>query len=409
MNKYVVLQPIKDKESNIFAYEMVYEVEKMDIYNYAEDCQAADAISEFFMQSNQLIADGFLTFITFTPNLLFKKIPKIFESEDLVIQIDESAIIHPLYNKLISEYKKEGYKIALNNFRFTPQYFNIIDSIDYIKIDFRKGKRVSIENLICMAKGLNKKCIALGIETENEYENAMSSGVDYLQGSYTARKTVIETSKKEFKQDNFFKLIVEVTKEDADFDRVEEIMSVDARLTYSILKIVNSPYFSLRHRITTIHQALMMLGLVQLKRWVYLLSFKEDNDSKSDEILKTSFLRASLCSELIKTAKDIPINKNEAYLMGMFSTLNILIGAPLGELLDEIFIADEVRDALLSFKGRCGTLYKLVISYEMADWKTMKSCAKELEIPINVITQTYSSCVDEVNTIWNSMFSYTEE
>ncbi|MPM44663.1 Cyclic di-GMP phosphodiesterase CdgJ [bioreactor metagenome] len=409
MNKYVVLQPIKDKKNNIFAYEMMYEVEKMDIYNYAEDFQAADAISDFFMQNNHIISDDTLTFITFTPNLLFKNVPRIFESGDLVIQIDESVIIHPLYNNLISKYRKEGYKIALNNFRFTPQYFAIIDSIDYIKIDFKRENQASIENLICMAKGLSKKCIATGVETKNEYEYAMATEVNYLQGAYIAQKTKMQTTTSEFKQDNFFKLIVEVTKDDADFDKVEEIMSLDARLTYSILKIVNSPYFALRHRVTTIHQALMLLGLVQLKRWVYLLSFKEDNDFQSDEILKTSFMRASFCSELIKFAKDMPINKNEAYLMGMFSTLDLLIGAPLSKLLGAIYVADEIKDALLNFEGSCGALYKLVLSYEKADWNTMKNCAEELEVPTSIIAQIYYDCIKEVNTTWDSMFSYTDD
>ncbi len=408
MNKYVVLQPIKDKENNIFAYEMMYEVDKLDIYNYAEDFQAADAISNFFMQNNHMLSEGTLTFITFTPNLLFKNVPRIFESQDLVIQIDDNAIIHPLYNNLISKYRKEGYKIALNNFQFTPKYFAIIDSIDYIKVDFRNENHVSIENLISMAKGLRKKCIATEVETKEDYDFAMSTNVDYLQGSYVSQKAKMQARKTEFMQGNFFRLIVEVTKDDPDLEKVEEIISLDAGLTYSVLKVVNSPYFALKNRATTINQALTLLGLVQLKRWVYLLSFKEENDIQSEEILKTSFLRANFCSELLKFAKDMPINKNEAYLMGMFSTLDSLFDAPLSELLEGIYVSNEVKNALLNFEGRCGTLYKLVLSYEKADWNMLKKYADELQIPRNVIAQVYFDCVEEVNNTWNNTFMYEE-
>lgn len=409
MNKYVVLQPIKDRGNNIFAYEMMYDVDKMDIYNNAEDYQAADAISDFFMQNNHMLSDGRLTFITFTPNLLFKNVPRIFESKDLVIQIEDSAVIHPLYNNLISKYRKEGYKIAANNFQFTPQYFAIIDSIDYIKINFKNANHSSIDNLISMAKGLNKKCIATGIDTKDEYDHAMSTDVDFVEGTYISQKSKMHTRKTEFMQGNFFRLIVEVTKDDPDLDKVEEIISLDAGLTYSILKVVNSPYFALKNMASTINQALTLLGMVQLKRWVYLLSFKEENDIQSEEILKTSFLRANFCSELIKYAKDMPINKNDAYIMGMFSTLDLIFNEPLSELLDGIYVVDEVKDALLNFGGRCGILYKLILSYEKADWNKLKEYADELEIPRNVIAQVYFNCMEEVNTTWDNAFIYVDK
>ena len=404
MNKYVVRQPIKDKGNNILAYEIMYKVDKMDIYNQIEDFQAADTISDFFMQNTTLISGNGLIFITFTPNLLFKNVPKIFENDSLVIQIEDNVVIHPLSSKLITKYRKEGYKVAANNFQFNPKYFSIIDSIDYIKIDFGNADRGSIDNLVSMAKGFNKKCIATGVDSKDVYDYAASKNVDYFQGVYVSEIAKTHMRKTEFIQGNFFRLIIEVTKDEPDLDQIEEIISRDAGLSYMILKIVNSPYFALKNRATTIKQAITFLGLVQLKRWVYLLSFKDEDDKQSEEVLKISFLRANFCSELAKYIKDFPISKNEAYTMGMFSTLDVLIDAPLSELLDEIYLSDEIKDALLSFKGKCGTLYKLVLSYEKADWNNLKSYADELGIPKNVIAQVYFNCVEEVNNTWNNAF-----
>lgn len=404
MNKYVVRQPIKDKSNNILAYEIMYEVDKMDIYNQIEDFQAADTISDFFMQNTALISGNGLVFITFTPNLLFKNVPKIFENDSLVIQIEDNVVIHPLSIKLIAKYRKEGYRVAANNFQFNPKYFSIIDSIDYIKIDFKNADHGSIDNLVSMAKGFNKKCVATGVDSKEIYDYAISKDIDYFQGVYISEIAKTHMRKTEFIQGNFFRLIIEVTKDEPDLDQIEEIISRDAGLSYMILKIVNSPYFALKNRATTIKQAITFLGLVQLKRWVYLLSFKDDDDNQAEEVLKISFLRANFCSELVKYIKDFPISKSEAYTMGMFSTLDVLIDAPLNELLDEIFLSDEIKDALLSFKGKCGTLYKLVLSYEKADWHNLKNYADELGIPKNIIAQVYFNCVEEVNNTWNNAF-----
>ena len=178
---------------------------------------------------------------------------------------------------------------------------------------------------------------------------------------------------------------------------------MDATLTYSLLKIVNSAYFALRNRATEVHQAIMVLGLGQLRQWIYLMgsgSADGTMDPSQEEFLKTSFMRATFCSELMKYAKNMPINRNDAYLMGMFSTLNYLIAAPLEEILAEIPISMDVKAALLLHEGRCGALYDLVLSYERADWPAIGSLAGELEIPVNLLTNTYFQCLEEVNGIW---------
>ena len=119
--------------------------------------------------------------------------------------------------------------------------------------------------------------------------------------------------------------------------------------------------------------------------------------------MKKSFMRANFCSELMNHAKDMPISKSEAYLMGMFSTLNYLIDAPLEEILSEVPVSDEVKNALLSHEGRCGKLYELVLSYEAANWEKINALVEELGIPSNLITSVYFICMDNVNTLWEQL------
>ena len=183
---------------------------------------------------------------------------------------------------------------------------------------------------------------------------------------------------------------------------------MDATLTYGLLRIANSAYYAMRNRVTTIRQAVMTLGIGQLKQWVYLLSASNDEneiDPASEEFLKLSFMRASFCSELMDWAQNMPINKGDAYLMGMFSTLNYLIDAPLEEILAQVPLPDEIREALLHQEGRCGKLYKLVLSYERADWAQINELAEELGIPSNKLTNLYFNCMDMVETTWQQLTS----
>jgi EAL and modified HD-GYP domain-containing signal transduction protein len=174
---------------------------------------------------------------------------------------------------------------------------------------------------------------------------------------------------------------------------------------------VNSAYFALRNRATNVHQAVTILGLGQLRQWIYLMGEGNeagDIDPNQEEFLRTSFMRATFCSELMKMAKKLPITRNDAYLLGMFSTLNHLIAAPMEEILAEIPVAKPVKEALLTQEGPCGALYKLVLSYERADWASIGALAEELHIPIDQLTSTYFQCLDEVNNIWQQLMSMQE-
>ena len=107
-------------------------------------------------------------------------------------------------------------------------------------------------------------------------------------------------------------------------------------------------------------------------------------------------------------AKGVPISKGDAYLMGMLSTLNYLIDAPLEEILAEIPLPDEIRAALLTREGRAGKLFSLVLSYERADWGAIEAMAKELEISVDLLTNTYFNCLNEVDTLWRSLMETSE-
>ena len=413
MDRCVVRQAIKEKETGkITGYELIFQGGKDSLYNNNE-ASAADTISDFLVaNSTKIINDG-LMFVTFTPSLLLRNTPKMFGADKVIIQIEDTVIIHPLAMPLIKKYREAGYKFAINDFQFTPKYFSMLDYASYIRInmtgyDNDSSKKRTVQNIIEMAKGFGRKCVATEVNTKELYEEAMQLEIDYLEGSYIANTMVDKVDKVEYMQGNFFQLVIAVSKDEPDFVEVEEIIRRDAGLTYALMRLVNSAYFALRTRTASIRQALITLGIGQLRHWVYMLSFDQNKTEGTEEILKISFLRAKLASELVKRVPDSTISSNDAYMMGMFSTLDYMVNAPLSELLSEIPIPDEIKEALLEGTGTAGALQRLVVSYENADWKTSKECAETLGIPSAGLAQIYVDCAEEVNGIWQSLMTDME-
>lgn len=402
MDSYIVRQALVNEKQESFGYEILY-TDNSFRAEHTDDASAANAIENFLssMDSERFL-DGKTAFLTFTPNLLEKGIPKMFKTNKLVIQIEDSLITNPLSQNLITKYKQSGYKIAVVDFEFAPRFFGILDIVDYIKVNF-SGDPSSVENIVKIGKSFGKKVIAYNVETQDAYDRAKELGCTYYQGTFVSEKMPTTVKKVNYLQSNFFLLMVAVTKDEPDIDEIENIISRDVSLTFSLLRLVNSAYFALRNKARSVKQALVILGLGQLKQWIYLLSFKQDDGSMPDELIKISFLRATFASELLEYAQDMNISRSEAYLLGMFSTLGKLMRVPLEDALEQLPISDEIKLALLKKEGRTGSLYKLILSYEKADWKTMSSCAAELGIPQSVIAQKYFECVESVNNIWNGL------
>jgi len=408
--KYIVRQPIKDAEVNTIGHEILYhganQAFSSDNSTSSAEFAAANTIYSFLTQNSPKVLKGALNFMTFTTMLLMKKTPRLFDKSDLVIQIDDAVIIHPLSMHLVQQYVREGYRVAVNDFQFTPRYLALLDDIHFIKISAKTATEVTIRNTVEVAHSMNIKCIVTNIEDARTYERAVSLGADGLEGSYVAGKLTTKAHSSAYIQSNFFQLMVAVTRDEPNVEEIEQMIAADASLSYGLLKMVNSAYFALRHRATTIRQDIMTLGLGQLKQWIYLLSAsnaENEVDAGSEEFLKQSFMRANFCSELMKHAKKMPISRSEAYLMGMFSTLNHLVDAPLEEILEELPVSSEVKMALLKKEGRCGKLYELVLSYEAANWNAITSMAEELGIPNQLLTNVYFIFVENVDMLWEQL------
>lgn len=413
MNKYVARQPIKNmEEGNVVGYEVLFQHDHDALYN-GPDYEAADTIAAFLMQNNGKIFHDKLTFVTFTPSLLFRNVAQMFDKDKLVIQLEDNLIIHPLASVMVKKYSDLGYQFAIDNFQFSPKYFAMLEYVQYIKIDVHRrndpNQRKTIDELVNMMTGFGKKCIITGVNTVEEFESAKAMGAGFVEGNYIAGSTLTKYKKMDYLEGNFYQLVVEVSKDEADIDVIEHIISRDTALVYGLLKVVNSAHFASRRKISSIRQALVTMGISQLKQWVYLLSVTEDGGQDLEDFLKLSFLRASFTEALANRIQDLPISPSEAYVMGMFSTLEYMVDAPMVEILNDIPIAEEIKEALIHESGICGKLHKLVLEYEKANWKEIKELSMGLGIPANFMAQAYMDCVETVNQIWDNLVSATEE
>ena len=69
--------------------------------------------------------------------------------------------------------------------------------------------------------------------------------------------------------------------------------------------------------------------------------------------------------------------RDRAFMTGILSLMDTLLGTPMSEVVVQLNLTDDVRDALLSRTGRLGGLLKIVEAIERNDHDTVASCLAE--------------------------------
>jgi EAL and modified HD-GYP domain-containing signal transduction protein len=156
---------------------------------------------------------------------------------------------------------------------------------------------------------------------------------------------------------------------DAETPEIEEVFKLDPKLAFGLLKLVNSASFGTSKEITSFGQAILLLGRRQLQRWLQLLMFslRKDGDDSPNILMQRAAERGKMMELLSQGGKE-KSDAEHAFMVGVFSVLDILIQTPLEKLLESVSLPQPVEDALLERKGRLGALLDLVCATERRDF-----------------------------------------
>lgn len=148
---------------------------------------------------------------------------------------------------------------------------------------------------------------------------------------------------------------------DADTAEIEALVKRDPNLSYQLLKLVNSVAFSPARQIGNFGQAIAMLGRRQLQRWLQLLLYtRTQGADAASPLLPRAALRAGLMEALAKRTGMASEACDQAYMVGMFSLLDVLFNEPLAKIIAPLNLPAAAAEALTAGAGPLGALLTIV-------------------------------------------------
>ena len=286
------------------------------------------------------------------------------------------------------------YTIALDGFVIKDEIFRyapILKYVDIIKVEFSFKTINDQINLINKYKG-KITFLADKIETRQDHTLALKMGYGLFQGFFFCKPNEMNTKTIGSFSNNLVLILHELAQLELDYDKIAAIFERDLGLSYRLLRLVNSVYYGVRYHIESLHHAAIQLGAKKLSQWVHLLLLKGLDAPENAELVKASIIRGKMLS-MIAILYDEKENESEYFIAGIFSSIDVLLGRGMDDVLQELPLEDFVKEALLGGDCKLRKVIDVVLCLEKGYWDSVDGLLAKLGIPFETFMSIYKESI----------------
>lgn len=383
MEVYLGRLPILDNKQNLVAYELLFRSDQHNVVTITDNSAAsANVIIDTYGQLGiENVIGKRRGFIKVDDKLLLNDTICMLPKKHVVLEILRSVDINDEIIQRCSFLKQKGYQLALSNVTHLDARFDrIMPLINVVKINITA---LSQQDLLSLVKRLRRWPVLLlaeKVESQEIARNCIALNFQMLQGFYFAKPEIISGKRIDPSKLSLLKLLLLVVRE-SEVGEIENELKYQPGLSYNLLRMVNSAANGLPSTINSIKRAIMILGRKQLQRWVQILLYaaKQRDGSTSDALMQTATVRGKLLESI--AIADRPHDKNHqdrAFMVGVLSLLDTLLGIEMSELVSTLSIQKDMSEALLTRRGSLGYQLALIEAYEKGESEIVLSMLPEL-------------------------------
>lgn len=356
-----------------------------ELVNESEIEEAKDYIK----RNMDAIFDKKIVYIRFSQLLLDNNFHELFLKEKLVIELPTKLLANPVSLQQCMRLKRLGYTIALSGFLYSEENKELFNFADILRFDIGSDSdEITYTVKKCHERG--KRALADNVEEQEHFELARELDVDYVSGGFFS-KPVLETKRSGGPMiKTFLQILALLYSPDPNIEYISAVISTDPVLTIKLLKVINQLCADKGNTVSTVRQALVMLGIDRLKEWIYLVGLQRLNRNSPAEILRLALFRARFCERISRNSGgSVGSRSNEVYLMGLIS---IVTGSndeeALRKALSDLPVSQEIKEGITG-GGVFGDIFNLSRSYESGDWEGVVVLASACNINFDVLANEY--------------------
>ncbi|CBL43678.1 probable diguanylate phosphodiesterase [gamma proteobacterium HdN1] len=407
MNIFLARQPIFDRNLCAVGYELLYRAGAENSAAGMPEGSAAtmqvlvNAFSEIGLEN---ITSGLPALVNITQSMLSQGLLPKGLQKLLIPEVLEDVLVNSNVTQEVKNLLALGYRVALDDFVYATQWNPLIPLASFIKLDVRALTPAGVEEQLALLNSVadvSGKLLAEKVETHEEYELYRNMGFDFFQGYFLCKPQIMSGRSIPASYLVILSLLAELANDDYDVRRVEQLICQDPRLSYKLLRVVNSASFGFARSIKNIGETVIVLGAYELRRWAGMLALS-NVDSKPNELVVTAIVRAKMC-ELLAARLNYG-EPSTCFTAGLLSLLDALLDQPMQALVEKIPLSSDLESALLERSGKIGRLLSVVEAYEAGRWQDPSSNTLSNPFTADILLESYMGALQWSETLKAALF-----
>lgn len=365
-------QPILDSQEKLYGYRLVYARPSA-----GGEGDARLDVAQIRKKLDELhLADTFAElkgFVSADARLLFDPSDTILPSGRLVFSLSVDKARTPGIVERVRTLEAAGIEICVDIDKavaLAGDEKNLLDLGSYLNADIGALEDGFLRELLHLGAARRIPVIAGHVDTHADHQRAAKLGFPYFQGMYFAEPAPMLGKPLD---PSFHALIgiLNLLNRDAELPEIERIFKGEPVLTFKLLRLTNSASIGARVRISSVRQAINLIGRRALARWVQLLMFSRSptaDDIERNPLMQLAALKGYFTERLARLCfPQQPSYPDMAFLAGLMSLIPTAMGVSMEDVLAQIEVAAKLRQALLERTGEIGVLLDLTESYDNHD------------------------------------------
>jgi EAL and modified HD-GYP domain-containing signal transduction protein len=388
--RFVARQPILDLQGKVHGYELLFRAGPEASFRGDGNFATRTMLDNTVIFGLDKLTVGLPAFVNCTLESLTERFVDVSPPSLTVLEILETLEPIPELVALCLKLKSLGYRIALDDFSWHPKFTPMVKLADYIKVDFIQTDAAERQELLYRLRGTPAILVAEKVETLEVYKQACKEGFTLFQGYYFCRPQLMQCRKIPANQISHIHMLKLLQQDPLDLHQLSQLVKRDTSLAYRYLRLVNSPMFAMRQKISSIMSALLLVGDDAVRRIATLAITSELSAQQPPELLRMAFVRGRFC-ELASSV--CGLGRGEQYLLGMFSLLPAMLRIPMINLAPELPLREEIRAALMGTVSRESSLLRWAEFHERGDWEECDAIIHAYGLNLEKMTWFYAEAV----------------
>lgn len=363
---FIGRQPIVDRAQQLQGFELLFRNSLANHATVTDDRAATSTVivhtlSEFGIDS---VLGKFSGFVNCDASFLMSDAIALLPADKVVLELLESTVSNADIQRRCLELQALGFRLALDDFRgATESNRGLLPMMDIIKVDTNGLSASELDILSRDVRMLNAIRVAEKVESAEQFRHCAELGYHLFQGYHFARPEMVSGRRLSSSHTALLRLLA-MLQEDADIRQIEEVFKQNPALSVSLLRLANSAAMGQRQPLRSVANAIVVLGRRQLQRWLLLLMLAtaDQGQAARPALLHLAATRGKLMELLM--LQDYPTLADSAFVAGIVSVMDALLGQPMQQVVDTLGLADDMRCALLQRGGAIGRMLSVVESLE---------------------------------------------